>query len=573
MENKVGRWSDILAAAVLFSMFLILAGSSLDNCLTVDEYPHIEAGYAYVKKFSLHQNPEHPPLMKILSGIPLLFLQIKGKNPLKNYNDQEQVLFAARLPNMFLALLLGIVIYLWVSKLSNKSWGIFCLFLFAFEPTILAHSTLATTDLASTTFMFCAIYCLSNLLIRFDSVLYFSLILSVSAALLTKFSGIVLIPFIICIWSGHFLYYKFRSFKKNVSPFEFDFKKLRLFFTAVFIIVVSVYIIFMFNYTLRRQIKDVKRANYYPLFQQERLLKFLQYPFARFPGHYLYGILFQVGHVAKGHEYPQYLMGHYSRTGWWYYFIIAFLVKTPGSLLILLAFALFHFFIKEIGELMSGIRNYYELPFKEKLVCTSQVNMIAFMFLFGFICLRSKLNIGVRHILPIYPFFLAFIGLNFYRLFESIKAYRDYMYTFIMSLLIGLAIYLYGTYAIYPHYLSYFNEFVGPRHGYKYLSDSNLDWGQDLKRLAVWVEGNDIKKIKIDYWGRANVRYYLGKNYEQWGAHKGLPKKGYFAVSIFYILLNSDYFKKGKVAHSYDALLKRKPFARIGYSIYVYKMD
>lgn len=133
-----------------------------------------------------------------------------------------------------------------------------------------------------------------------------------------------------------------------------------------------------------------------------------------------------------------------------------------------------------------------------------------------------------------------------------------------------------ATIIVFPYYVSYYNTLAGlTNQGYKIATDSNYDWGQDLKRLVGFVEKNKIKKIAVDYFGGGNPRYYLGDKFEPWWSAKGQPPTGYwFAISAT--------FKQGAFAQpvknfiknpadSYLWLQDKTPVARAGTSIFIYK--
>ncbi|MFC1742715.1 ArnT family glycosyltransferase [Candidatus Riflebacteria bacterium] len=567
------KLTGFIAFLLLLLMFFIILSTTMGDSLTIDEYPHIKAGYHYVKKLSLRKNAEHPPLVKILSGCALQFLKIKSSNPLSYRNNQDLVLLYARLPCMFVSLLLGLFLYIWASALSNRFWGLFALSLYVFEPTILAHSPLVTTDMALTTWIFITLYFFSRLLTGYSPFNYLFFILAFSFALLTKYSALILLPFIFSVWSGFFLLSKFCAQNSYIGKFKFNFQKFRLAFVSIFIIVIGTYIFFMQHYPLSRQRHHIKAFNRYSLYQKERLLRILEYPFMRFPAHYLYGFSSIISQISRGHAFPQYFMGDHAHKGSFYYFIVAFLIKTPVSLLFFLVLATGYFFFRGMFELTDGLKKYFVAKNEDRFFYTSLVNIILFSTAYGLISLKSKLNIGIRHILPIYPFIFVFITCYLSRLYESLNDKRVSAKIFITTLIFGLFFFIYGTFSIYPHYLSYFNEFVGRANGHYYLSDSNLDWGHDLKRLSLFVKERGIRKIKVDYWGRAGLSYYLGKSYSKWHIARGLPEHGFLAVSIFSILLSIHQFNNGLTPYSYADLFKSKPFGRIGYSIYVYNLD
>ena len=132
------------------------------------------------------------------------------------------------------------------------------------------------------------------------------------------------------------------------------------------------------------------------------------------------------------------------------------------------------------------------------------------------------------------------------------------------------------TVATYPHYLAYFNELAGgPANGYKYAADSNLDWGQDLKRLSRYVEENKIGKIKLDYFGGSKPEYYLGSKYEKLDAGNPSQRHGWLAVSATLLQGGRARATKGFDQNTsyYRWLDNYEPATRIGYSIFVYKLD
>jgi len=161
---------NVFALLILGTMFFLLFASSLNDSATFDEVAHIGAGYTYLKYRDSRLNPEHPPLMKDLAALPLMFLNLKFdiNHPFWNSenindrqwtagnlllygsgNDPDKIIFWARLPIMLLALFFGWLLYRWTSSLYGERVGLIVLFLYAFSPTFLAHSRYVTTDLAA----------------------------------------------------------------------------------------------------------------------------------------------------------------------------------------------------------------------------------------------------------------------------------------------------------------------------------------------------------------------------------------------------------------------------------------
>ena len=183
---------------------------------------------------------------------------------------------------------------------------------------------------------------------------------------------------------------------------------------------------------------------------------------------------------------------------------------------------------------------------------------------------RQDINIGLRHILPAYPFLLVVIA----RLVNYDSQHRR-LARWILGLLCVWTIW--ETALIYPHYLAYFNGLVGgPRGGRHVLVDSNLDWGQDLKGLKAYMESHYIDKVKLAYFGMSDPAYY-GVDYELLPSYAviGRPPcqaespesselKGTVAVSA---TLLQGLYCPGDV---YRILRGLEPADNIGYSIYIF---
>ena len=131
-----------------------------------------------------------------------------------------------------------------------------------------------------------------------------------------------------------------------------------------------------------------------------------------------------------------------------------------------------------------------------------------------------------------------------------------------------------STIASYPNFMTYYNEFIsGERNGFTIAVDSNYDWGQDLKRLAVYAEKNNIQRLAVDYFGGGNPKYYLKEKLEPWWSSRG-PLSGWFAVSASFRQTAFGTPIQGfiiKPEDTYQWLRPYVPVARIG-SIFLYKL-
>jgi hypothetical protein len=308
-------------------------------------------------------------------------------------------------------------------------------------------------------------------------------------------------------------------------------------------------------------------------------------PFAQ----YLLGALMVVQRSTGGNT--GYFLGNISNSGWHEYFPIVFLIKEPIPSLILIFLAIFWSFKNFIKSTINNIKN---KNWWIKLINWLSQNFLLFcIFIFVIIysisSIRSPLNIGYRHLTVIIPLIYILTadqikkwwwGVNkvdsrsiFFLLINFNQIKKIGIKTILILILIMW--YIIEALIISPHFIAYFNEFVGgAKNGYKYVVDSNLDWGQDLKRLAKFVEQNNINKIKLDYFGGGSPTYYLQEKFEPWQSAKGQPEaNSWLAVSLTF-LQNS----QGKPVpgfhidpkDTYNWLKDKKPTTRIGYSIFVY---
>ncbi len=183
---------------------------------------------------------------------------------------------------------------------------------------------------------------------------------------------------------------------------------------------------------------------------------------------------------------PAYFAGEYSTDGWWYYFPAAFLMKTPLALVFLIAGGLV-VLVRDRDRATAGALPFVLIPVAVYLL----------------VAMASGINIGVRHILPVYPFLLLIAAAGAREMLNSSRRLGA-------AALAMLAIAAGAELATaYPHPLTFFNQAVGgPENGYKYLADSNLGWGQNLKRLKAWMDSRGIRHVNLAYFGQADPAYY-----------------------------------------------------------------
>jgi tetratricopeptide (TPR) repeat protein len=258
---------------------------------------------------------------------------------------------------------------------------------------------------------------------------------------------------------------------------------------------------------------------------------------------------------AIGSVQPAYLLGQVSDRGWWYYFPVAFLVKTPVSLLILVGIGAVTF---AVGRARVGGVNeaFVILPVSVYFVCA----------------MISGINLGVRHILPIYPFLFLIAGAGVEQLLTARRRLPRLAVAALFVVWIG------SVARAYPHTLSFFNIAAGgPENGLSFLADSNLDWGQHLKALKAWMDDHGIQHINLAYFGQADPRQYridctyLPATFTFASRVTSPPQlPGFVAISA--TVLSGVYLDPAWRVF-YSGFRHRPPAAVIGHSIRVYWVD
>ncbi len=628
----------ILLGLVLAASFLLMIKSSREESAIMDELAHIPAGYGYVKYLDYRLNPEHPPLLKALSAIPLLFQDLNF--PLKSSawqtdvngqwaigaqflyesgNDADKIIQWSRLVPIIFTLLLIIFIYIWSKELIGRWWALLPAFLFALSPTVLAHGHYVTTDMAATLGIFAATYYFVKFLFESSGRHLIFAGLAFGFAQLTKFSTVLLIPFFVFLIIV-FILWKAKSEYSKLFKILFRYLiSLILVFIIGYLLVYLVYFIFTFNYPLEKQKADTefiltsfaqgpdpaqetcKLNSDVSLSRRIRCLAEIniwmsQNKILRPFGEYLLGVLMVMQRSAGGNT--AYFLAEVSAAGWWYYFPVIFVLKEPIPSLILIAIVL----ILAVRQIVKGFK-FQDSRFKNKFsdylgTHFAEFSMLVFVVLYWAYSIKSPLNIGIRHILPTMPFIYILaagavkkwvggkiiVGEKFRR--RIIGSIINLFKFSFKAALIGVLVIWYFIETLFgaPYFLSYFNQFGGGiDNGYRYVVDSNYDWGQDLKKLKDFVEKNKIEKISVDYFGGGNPQYYLGNKVEYWQSSKGNPRDEgieWLAISINNLQGALGKLHPGQPRNPEDEYqwLKEiknpyQPDFRAGTSIFLYKLQ
>ena len=594
------KYQCYIVAVILAIILIVSVSVSLGDAAIMDEVAHIPSGYSYVKYQDFRLNPEHPPLLKDLAGIPLQFLNVTFPTDEKFWttdangqweagrrflyfpgNDTEAIVFWSRFPIILIALALGFVIFKWAKELFGVKAGLLALTLYALDPNILGHNHYVTTDLGIAAFCVFAFYFFTKYLKNpnWKTIIFAGIFLGLAA--LAKYSSVLLFPI---MGLSLILYALFRKEKLGFSFLgsgkikRFWLQKL-YFYIATFIVILAIHglligIVYEFNLFKMptekiHQLIDTQLGGNTKQLVSPYLHKMADNSVLRPYSQYLIGFFMVFGRVAGGNT--TYFFGEVTNQSFRAYFPMVFLIKEPLSILILLIFSI------AIGLVMMLKNNLPDFPKKIWLNVKNylsgniaEFSMLSFIALYAYISITGNLNIGFRHLFPILPFMYILIAKEATVFGSRIaKNYRKYFWSIISILIFWLAA---ETAFAYPSYLAYFNQTVGgSKNGYKYVTDSNVDWGQDLKRLAKFVDDNNIQKIRVDYFGGGDVKHYLGDKATMWYSALG-QEPGWYAISATF-LQNSLYYKITEGTPDYEWLRERTPTADIGGSILIYKID
>lgn len=573
----------------LLALFLLLSFTSMRRKnATFDEGSHIPAGFTYAAYGDYRMNLEHPPLTKWLAGLAQRVLSPKvelsdptweqgkqwefGAKYLYAWNDAERLLWVARLPGVLLAALLGLLLYWATRRLYGWTAGCLALALWVLTPDVLAHAQLVTTDLPVAGFLFLGVYRFFRALQKTTGWNVLLLGLAVGGCLVTKFSGVLVFPMLLLVgavfvFSGQQGELKLRG--KDAPRLLRERKEkallaLGLLVAAGVMSLAVVWASYGFHARLSAAEAAANRVDWQHYWNKGQVTTaVLRVPQALhlLPEAYVYGFLMM---LESAENRAAYLLGELSATGWWYYFLVTFFVKTPLPLILLVG----------LGFLFR--RDYGADWMTEAMLWGPAV-------LYFLIALTSSLNIGHRHLLPIYPFLIVYAA----------KVARGFSWPQPSRLTIGCGVLLawqvVGTGLIYPHFLSYFNELAGgAKHGYTILTDSNVDWGQDLKALAEYRRAHPEGTLYLSYFGTASPQYYgveaeLLPSFLQFSAQGRTPQFARFnqlpagaLVAISVSNLTGPYLRVlgfPGTEEFLQRLNKLEPVARIGYSIHLYRLE
>jgi len=587
------RW---LAAGLMTVMAVVLIGVSREDSATVDEASHLGVGYLYWKgAHTRFGAEEHPPLESLIESFPLLFMQIKlsdtaqamergelgypwtvswagqiksvqqilepgcqgqyvqipplgdrlvewhcpSRYPLDNWyyqavpeaqmfgkvfvyggaNDADAMLFAGRLGQILLTLLTGVVIVFWTHRATGQdSAAVIALAVWVFNPVALAYGHVANTDIGVAFGITLSAFLFSQL--AEEPTVKYALMSGVATglAMSMKYTTLLLAP--------TYLILSVMAWRRSNLSISNIGKLAAVFFIAGWCVALVVFWPFASPAPAPTQ-TDLTLFDVPGWFKTLRPLLV--------PSGLFKGLAIAMAHSKIGTD--SYLMGQWSRGGWWYYFPLAFLFKTPVAYVILV---------------VSGF-----LLFVPKVTTARLSEFVTWLGagVYLFWTMSSGINIGVRHLLPMMSLLSVGIGCAFSRLTDR------WLRCTTLGLIGWQAVVVL---AAYPFYIQFFSEAVGgARNGYKYLIDSNYDWGQDARRLRNFLQDNGIDHIYLDYFGNQfSIEYLKIPNTRVNAETARQIRQGTLVVSASQLMRPEWNWLRES----------RQPLARVAYTLFVYQL-
>jgi 4-amino-4-deoxy-L-arabinose transferase-like glycosyltransferase len=540
------------ACVLLLVSFALALTSAQVKSATFDEDAYIGKGTAIWMAGNYKLEVAHPPLGSMVSTLPLLTepelappvdhrcwpdgtARSCGRELLFSRSDTQRVLLLARLPSMFLTLILAALVHRWATDVFGQRAGLIALALCALDPNILAHGRLVTLDLITTLVVF-----LNHFLFwRFWShptkgrLGLLGVALGIAGA--TQFATGLLVP----IFVGASLAKTWHSMGTCKIPGLCSDSRWRrwavtlgLLLAAGAVAAVVIWGIHSFSIGPVPRWQGIRLPA--PAFFNE--------------------LAFRLQEKSAAHN--SFLVGRHYTGGWWPYFIVAFLVKTPLSTILLMALAVANLIRQGDGRF-------------------ADLLLLAVPGVYFALASLSDFNRGYRYILPILPFLFVLGGrAACFRWKSPDDSQRSWLRHVPKVLLAWLVT---ANALIYPHYLAYFNELVGPSNGYRILVDSNLDWGQDLPTLEAYVTEHNLSSIYLSWFGESRPAQYDIP-------HRSIPSKPDELSDIHTRVYHPDYPPPGSYAISatnlqgllfgdkdlFSYFLESEAVGHAGYSVMIY---
>jgi hypothetical protein len=554
MEHMTAFMSTAKFRIIYVAIIFVLVGAAIARLCatyttftaTYDEPFHVACGMQWLDKGTYNYEVQHPPLARMALALGPYLKGLRSYGHKGAVEEGNAILFSngdywrnltlARLGNVPFLILANVVIFLWARRWFSNSAGFWAVLLFTHLPPVLGHAGLATLDIPCAATVAAALYQLMRWLEDSSLKRTIYLALAFSLAFLCKFSSIAFLG-ACCIVAVTYL-----ALTKHSALAGKQGSKRRIAHLGIAVCISFILLWAGYRFSLKPMSTEGGYKVFIEKLSQDRPM--LGRAVAALGEIYLpltemgHGIRSVYGHNSRGHE--SYLLGEFRMFGWWQFFPVVVVVKTPIGLLAL-----------GCGGLLVSLWRLKRYSWQR---CLTALFPVAILL----VCICSRINLGVRHILVIYVFLVLMAGHLISLFFES-RSWRRFAF---VPVLLACSVVV-ESWLAHPDYLAYFNQLAGS-HPEKILCESDLDWGQDLQRLSRRLKSLGIDEITIGYFGTAPLEKASLPRYHVLGARE-VPT-GYVAVSVRY--LNLDFARDG----SFGALKGHSPVEIIGKSIYLFHL-
>lgn len=495
-----GRRSRAIIVALLVIVFLLLLAGSVSRwSSTFDEGTHLYSGYAYWKHADFGFNPEHPPLAKLVAALPLLPLDLApvelpadsefkagsfaaGRAMLFD-NDADTLLFRARMSIAVFAVALICLIYLAAGRMFGPGAALAAMVLIVFEPNIIANGAIIGTDMALASCLFGAVYAFYRYTEESSISRLLICGLAVGLTLSVKHSGLLIAP-ILCLLAALELF-------QPATPSAVNRWRRSLHLTsALAAIGVVAWIVLWSSYGFRSAARPEELAmvptlsEFAAVFGPAAAIPAAIVELGIVPEAYAFGL---IDVVLTSIGRPMFLLGEVYPHGRWFYFPTAFLIKSTLGFLFLVALVPFAGLIRDRSRRRAAL--FLLLPAGFYLMMS----------------MSSNLNIGYRHVLPVLPYAVVLAAAGAQRFASRGRLGAACVLT-------ALLLHVGSSLSAFPNYLAYSNEVSGgPLETHRYLTDSSVEWGQDVKRTGEYLAEHGVTEcwsaltitsfIDLDYYG------------------------------------------------------------------------
>lgn len=552
-------WRGLLVAIAMFLLVAVAVARIVSTyhvfSQTTDEPDHVAPGMEWLQWGTYTFEPLHPPLARVavalgpyLSGLRLIDHRnfwIEGNELLLARGQYLHNLALARVAILPFFLLATFMVWHWARVRYGDGPALVATFLFTTSPVVLGHAGVATTDIPVTALLTAAFFAYIKLLEKPSYARAAVFAAAAALSIISKFSALVFLP--TCGFTLLVTKLLMGCHKKENAVAARPSFWLRAIALGAFVMFLVVWAGYRFSVSSATPPSERPHYTIDELVGKSGTLHNLAYAAAEYP--FIPAPAFFQGmakiHFKEGTGHKSYLLGQVRQTGWWYFFPVALAVKSTIPFLILALIGAFYL----VRSAWVGRETWITLA-----------PLVAALTIF-LVVLPSQINIGVRHILPMFPLLAIVGGIGACRFWESVKP----KYVGPPIILALLAWQLVSSIRAHPDYLAYFNEFAG-QHPEKILLDSDLDWGQDLLRLGPALQQRHIDQVSIGYFGSAKIdlsKFGLPPFRE---LQPYQPVTGWVAISLWQLKVGG----LGLPDDSFSWLEAYQPVALVGHSIRLY---